>query len=249
VPDHSRRAVETRWIGESLAATARELRLFLSTAAAVTVRPARFAAEWVRGQRQALNPLGFMATAAALVTVAATLASRLARLGGSSTSLVGEALESLGPYLHYVALGLICHGVMLLAGSRRSVGGSIALSLYLGGGPGTVATLVDLALFVVVQRWFGKVNFSGAELMSPPVLAMGILAWALRLGVAACFVGAFAGLHQRRTGWAVLGLVVALAVTGLIFGLLDPPGRFGMHLVIGHAEGSGRSWWPAWSPM
>jgi hypothetical protein len=239
---------ETRWVKDSLAATARELRAFAVTAAAATVRPARFARAWVEGSGAALNPMAFMATAAALVTLAGTVAARLGPLGGSST-LAGEVLDSLGPYLHYVALGLICHATLRLAGSRRSLAASVAMSLYVGGGPGALATLVDLVVFLVVVRVFGKANFTSRELVTPAVMAAGALVWTVRLAVAACFVGAFTGLHQVRVGWVVLGLVVALLVTGLAFGLLAPPGRYGMHLVIGHLQGGRRVWWPAVVPM
>jgi hypothetical protein len=239
---------ETRWLADSLSATARELRAFAATAAAATVRPARFARAWVEGTAPALNPLAFMATAAALVTVAGTVAARLGPLRGSST-LAGEVLDSLGPYLHYLALGLICHAVLRLAGSRRSIAASVAMSLYVGGGPGTMATLIDLVVFLLVARLFGKVNFTGAELVTPAVMAVGVLVWTVRLAVAACFVAAFAGLHRVRTGWAVLGLALALLVTGLAFGLLAPPGRYGMHLEIGHLDGTRRHWWPAVVPL
>jgi hypothetical protein len=239
---------ETRWLKDSLAATARELRAFAETAAAATVRPARFARGWVEGRQAALNPLAFMATAAALVTVAATLAARLGPLHGSST-LAGEVLDSLGPYLHYLALGLICHAILRLAGSRRSLAGSVAMSLYVGGGPGTIATLVDLVMFLVLVKLFGKVNFSAAELATPAVMAAGAVVWAVRLGMVVAFVAAFAGLHQVRVGWAVLGLGVALLLTGVAFGVLAPPGRYGMHLAIGHLHGGRRLWWPAVVPM
>jgi hypothetical protein len=241
--------VERGWVRESVAVTVRELRLFALTAGAIAARPRTFAAQWVSGQRQALNPLGFMATAAAVVTVAATLVSRLAPLGGGSSSLAGEALDSLGPYLHYLALGLICHGILRLAGSRRSIAGSVAVALFVGGGPGTLATLLDLTVFLVVSRTFGKINFQAGELWSPAVLAIFVLLWATRIAVGACFVRAFAGLHQMRTWWPLLALVLALVITGLVFGLLDPPGRYGMHLVLGHLRGGKRSWWPAWAPM
>jgi hypothetical protein len=239
---------ETRWLEDSLTATARELRAFAETAAAATVRPARFARGWVEGRHAALNPLAFMATAAALVTVAGTLAARLGPLGGSST-LAGEVLDSVGPYLHYLALGLICHAILRLAGSRRRVAGSVAMSLYVGGGPGTVATLIDLVMFLVVSKLFGKVNFSAAELATPVLMAVGVVVWAVRLGMAVAFVAAFVGLHRVRVGWAVLGLVVALLLTGLAFGILAPPGRYGMHLAIGHLAGGRRHWWPAVVPM
>src|SRR3954453_17773050 len=58
---------ETRWLRDSLRATQDERALFAITAAAVTARPAQFGATWARGERRALNPLAFMATASALV--------------------------------------------------------------------------------------------------------------------------------------------------------------------------------------
>jgi hypothetical protein len=240
---------ETRWLGDSLRATRDELALFAVTAAAVITRPARFAAAWARGDRRALNPLAFMATAAALVTVVATVASRLTPLGRPSSSLWGEALDSLGPYIYYVALGVVCHPLLRLWGSRHPLTGSVAMSLYAGGGPGTLATLVDLGLFLFIQRHFGKVNFSGRELLSPGVLGVGVFAMVVRMASFVAFARALAGLHGLKTRGPLVALLVALVATGLVFGLLDPPGHYGMHVAIGALHHGRRLWWPVWVPL
>jgi hypothetical protein len=240
---------ETRWLRDSLRATQDELALFAITAAAVTARPAQFGATWARGERRALNPLAFMATAAALVTVTVTLASRLAPLGRPSSSLWGEALDSLGPYVYYVALGLVCHPVLRLWGSRHALAGSVAISLYAGGGPGTLATLVDLGLYLFIQRHFGKVSFSGPELLSPAVLSVGLFAMVVRVGSFVAFARALAGLHGLKTRGPLVALLVALVATGLVFGLLDPPGHYGMHIALGVLDHGRRLWWPVWVPL
>ena len=66
----------------------------------------------------------------------------------------------------------------------------------------------------------------------------------------AIFVRALTGFHGVRARWALLALILALLATGLFFGLVDPPGRYGLHLVIGRLlPGGGRSFVPAWAPF
>ena len=54
---------EPNWIVDGIRHVRDELVLFGSTAAAVTLHPARFAEAWANGTRRALNPLAFLATA------------------------------------------------------------------------------------------------------------------------------------------------------------------------------------------
>ena len=242
--------VETRWVEESVRLALREGRLFLATAWAVTVQPARFAAEWAWGDRRALNPLGYFATAAALVTLANSLVMRLLGRPGGSEPLLTQVLDSIGIYLHYVTLGLLCHAFLRWRGSIRTVRGSLAIALYVGGGPATIVHLFNVAMLAYVQRRYGKHEFTLAELTSPALLATAMVIVASRLAALVVFIRALTGFHALKTGWATLALVLAMLVTGLVFGLLDPPGQYGLHLVIGALGAHGRRiWTPAWAPF
>jgi hypothetical protein len=238
--------IETRWLADSLRLTLREVRSFAATAAAVTVRPARFARQWVHGQREAMNPLGYFATSAAIVAVYQKVS--FAVVGVKSEGALGtELLNAVGPYLHYVALGLLCHAMLRLRGSRRSMRGSLGLSLYVGGGPGALVTVLNISMFVFAQLVYGKANFSGDELMTPGLLVLAFLVFSTRLAFLAIFVRALSGFHEVRTGWTLLAFLLALTSTALGFGLLDPPGYYGGHFVIGRPGEDGRIWWPTYA--
>jgi hypothetical protein len=137
--------------------------------------------------------------------------------------------------------------MLRLRRSPRTVRGSLAMSLYVGGGPLAIATVVNLALFGFAYLNYGKGDFSGEELLTPTVLIMGIIAFGSRLAALLIFARALAGLHSVRTGWTAAALLVALMVTGLVFGLLDPPGSYGGHVIIGSEQPDGsRIWWPSY---
>lgn len=244
--DPAARSIETAWLAQSVRLTLREVRSFARAFVGITFRPARFASAWVRGEAAAMNPLGYFAMSAAVMAVCTKVTSAL--LGWRrSDGLAIDLLDAIGPYLHYVALGLLCHALLLAAGSRRTVRGSLALSLYVGGGPLALVTLINLVVVVCAYLAFGKVNFDASEILTPAVLPLVVIAMGSRLAVVILFARALAGFHGVRTGWALVALVVALLVTGLAFGLLNPPGNYGGHFVIGAEQSGGeRMWWPAY---
>jgi hypothetical protein len=240
------REIETRWLADSLRLTWREIRSFAATAAAATVRPARFAGQWVHGERPAMNPLGYFATSAAIVAVYRKIA--FAVVGTETDEGLGaEILDAVGPYLHYVALGLLSHAVLRLRGSRRTLRGTLALSLYVGGGPGALVTVLNISMFVFTNLVWGKSNFAASEVLSPSVMTLAVLVFATRLGFMVIFVRALSGFHAARTGWTLLAFLLALTSTALAFGLLDPPGSYGGHFVIGSLDDGERIWWPIYA--
>jgi hypothetical protein len=238
-------AIETRWLADSVRLTAREVRSFARTVAAVTFRPARFAAGWVTGELSVTNPLGYFATSVAIVAVCQKLAFAVAGVG-EGAGLFIEVVNAIGPYLYYVALGMLCHVMLRARGSRRTVRGSLAIALYAGGGPFALATIFNLSAFVFAQLRFGKLNFSGAELLTPQVLALGVVAFGSRLAALVMFARALSGFHEQPARWTALALLLALAITALAFGLLDPPGNYGGHFIIGEVRGGERIWLPSY---
>ncbi|HEX6836271.1 MAG TPA: hypothetical protein VF334_06835, partial [Polyangia bacterium] len=137
------------WVKDGIRQFVDEVRLFLRTVADFTVRPFRFAREWSSGQRHALNPLGFLATAFAVAGPANALFARAVRLPDEPSSLVHDALAALTPFVYYLLLGALEHGVLRAFGSKRPLRDSCAMALYAGGGPATLAHL-----FVIASAYF-----------------------------------------------------------------------------------------------
>jgi hypothetical protein len=241
--------IETRWLGDSLRAALAETRLYLRTVGAVSTRPARFAAAWLREEALAVNPLGYFATSVSLMALVTALAVRVLRLGGDSGSLLGELLDAAGPYFHYAALGLLTHGLLRLGGSPRRLLGSLAISLYVGGGPATLVTIFNLAMFGVAKLGLRQTELSGPMLLRPAALALATAAYASRIYMFVAFIRALAGLHGIKARWVALAFAVALAATGLFFGLVNPPGHYGLRLLIGATLRGHRVWFPSWSGL
>lgn len=133
-------------------------------------------------------------------------------------------------------------GADILSAAR----GSLALSLYVGGGPLALVTIINLAGGAYANLAFGKINFETGDMMTPAVLGLAVIAEGSRLVAMLVFARALAGFHAVRTGWALVALVIALLATGLAFGLLDPPGNYGGHFIIGAERDGERMWWPAY---
>lgn len=240
---------ETRWLGDSVRTALAEARLYLRTVAAVSTRPARFAAAWLRGEAGALNPLGYFATSVSLIALVTALAVRVLNLNAGNGSLVGELLDAAGPYLHYTALGLITHGLLRLGGSPRRLLGSLAISLYVGGGPATLVTILNLVIFGVAKLGLRQTELTGQTLLRPAPLTLAALAYASRLYMFVVFIRALAGLHALKARWVALAFVAALASMGLFFGLVNPPGHYGLRLLIGARFRGHRVWFPSWSGL
>ena len=143
------------WVKDGIRRFLDEVRSFLRTARDVTVRPFRFANEWSTGQRQALNPLGFLATAFAVAGPANALFARAVRLPDEPSSLVRDALGALTPFAYYLVFGALQHGVLRLCGSKRPLRDSCAMALYAGGGPAMLAHLITLVTVYFVWRTTG----------------------------------------------------------------------------------------------
>jgi len=198
-----------------------EVRSYLETTWALVRRPSTFATEWFEGTRTAMNPLAMLATGATLVAATRQLGATVLDLPHPD-SLITAIASALGPYAHYVLLGLLFHLTMVPFARDRSirVTDTVALSLYAGAGPAAVAESL------------GWLVLSALESLGHRQLMVGVM-----LGVAFsvfCFVLATAlGALHRPSPWRI-GLAFALAfpVTGLVFGYLDPPGSYGLHWVM-----------------
>jgi len=222
------------WVKEGIRQFLDEVRLFLRTAIDVTVRPVQFARDWSTGQRHALNPLGFLATAFAVAGPANALFAHLVRLPDEPSSLVRDALGALTPFVYYLALGALEHGVLRLCGSRRPLRDSCAMALYAGGGPATLAHLFVLAFSYLAWRASGTLVVK--DVHQPYALAVMVGA-GLSFGLfVTTLSAALGGLHGRdgiRRRHIFLGNLVAFFVTGFLFAVFDLPGAFGLHFIFG----------------
>lgn len=234
------------WVREGIRQFLDEVRSFLRTALDVTVRPFRFAREWSTGQRHALNPLGFLATAFAVAGPANALFARAVRLPDEPSSLVHDALAALTPFAYYLLLGALQHAILRLFGSQRPLRDSCAMALYAGGGPATLAHLFVLGSAYFVWRSSGSLVIKNVH--QPYAVAVMIGAGLSFTLFVMTLSAAQAGLHARdgiRRPHIFVANVVALLVSGFLFAVLNPPGSFGLHFVFGPAHGA-NGWHFAW---
>jgi hypothetical protein len=219
---------EPDWIRDALAAFVGELRLFYNTAVGMTWRPRLFFAAWLARERRALNPVGFLATSVSVTAIfGRLLALALHDADEGQASLVSEVLDSLGPFVHYAAIGAECHLFLLaMCRSRPRLRSSLALALFAGGGPAMFARMVMELLFSAL--WVrGSMESGLARIAGTTMAAVVFAAFNTCLGSGLRVLFPASRVWQR-----FLALFAMMAVNGVLFGLLRPPGHYGLHLVI-----------------
>jgi hypothetical protein len=141
------------------------------------------------------------------------------------------ALGAILPFGYYLLVGALQHFVLRLFGSRRPLRDSCAMALYAGGGPASAARiLMGICAVVAVAEHGAWIVMVGA------VLSFSLFFYTLS--------AALGGLHftYRIRWWHILiANLVAMFLSGLLFGALHPPGSYGLHLVIS-VGGVGRDW-------
>lgn len=224
------------WIKEAALTAWREIRLFGSTAVQMLRRPRQFGTAFGQAQFPVLNPIAFTASTLAIATALAYLDAALwphppdGLAAEEPLSLVAEALDAAGMYLHLAALGLLSYGFLRLVRRRGPVGGAIAVALYAGG----VATLLACLGFLVVKGLIPPLRARNLELeggrdpaplvvamFAPPALSFSAFVWML--------VASLGGLFRIKGRWPMLAVFVAFLGTGAFFGYVEPPGSYGLH--------------------
>jgi hypothetical protein len=199
------------WLHDGFAAMWHEVRSYLETTWALVRHPVQFADQWFSGTR----------TGATLVTAARQLGAAVLGLPHPD-SLIAAVASALGPYAHYVLLGLLFHAFMVPFSKDRvtRVSDTVALALYAGAGPVAVAESIGWLLLCALSP-FGHQDAETAIMLG--------LAFTLF-----CFVlGTALGSLHRPSPWRIgLAFTLAFPVTGLVFGYLDPPGSYGLHWVM-----------------
>jgi len=221
--------VETGWLRAAARSSWDEAVLYARTAAGFARHPRRFLDEWRQGARPAQNPLGFMATTLALT--AALQVARQSLPGATDSPHVGSPLwngllESVGPYAHYLVMGVISHAVLRLCRARGLLLGSVAATLYSGGVAllGIAALLFLAALAFPTLRRSGSVPHSDVRALAAAIVVFAI-SYAAFLGL---LLAALARIH-RAPGRAAIAVTVAILATALFFGMVNPPGKYGLH--------------------
>jgi len=209
------------WLRDGFAAMWHEVRSYLATSWDLTRAPAQFARSWYDGTRTALNPLAMLATGATMLAAVRQLAMTILGVPRPD-SLISAIASALGPYAHYVAIGLLCHLAIAIGGRERDVRltDTIAMALFVGAGPTAIAEAIGWLVLCALQPLGHDVALRSV------MLGLAFSAF--------CFVisTALGGLH-RCAAWRIpFAFVIAFPITGLLFGYLDPPGSYGLHWVM-----------------
>jgi hypothetical protein len=208
------------WLRDGLRIALTELRSYLMTALRFTRAPHRFMDDWWHGRAVSMNPLAMLATGATIVAASHQLAGAVLGIDRPG-ALLDAVLSALGPYVHYVSLGMLCH-LVLAARGRGDVrlSDSIATALYAGAGPAALAEALGwLAMSALHPFMTSQV---AAGVMLGGAFSVFCLTLAMALG----------GLH-RAPWWKMLAaFAIAFPLSGLVFGTLHPPGNYGLHWVL-----------------
>lgn len=213
------------WIEDGIRLTSRQIIFFFQTAFEFTIHPIRFTEEWVNQERRAINPFGFLATSVAILGPIRSLCLWILGIDQSADSLWIDLLNSLGPFVHYAALGVLCHLTLsIILGSKRKASDSVALAIYAGGGPAAAAELLVWIILVVIQLVYRDESLTRLFLYLGLGIAFSIFC--------AAFASSLGVLHRVRWWHIFITYAIAFVSTGLFFGIVDPPGNYGMHWVI-----------------
>ncbi len=225
------------WVRDAIARSVDEGRAFVATAWAFTSRPGRFAIDWTSGRSGALNPLGMLATGAAVLSAARALLELALGRGANPQGLLEAVRDAVAPFLHYMVLGILAHAVLrAIARSRRRLTDSLAMALFAGGGPGVASTVVVYVVGAVLWIAAGKPDVIHAGLLGSlpawaarPLLYVAYAAYALFL---ATLLWSLRALHGAAAWQAALALALAVFVVGIAFGLKPADVTFGTRVLV-----------------
>jgi hypothetical protein len=216
------------WLREAVVAVRDDAVRFLVTVLQCSRHPRRFAAAWFAGETRALNLIGHVSTALAVTAAVKSVTAALIGIDDHSGLWSSLAVATL-PYAYYALLGVLCHIVLRLTGPTRPLSASLAIALYVGGGPGLLLTLaldVDLLLYFLLTGGMpGEHAFMDAPLWALPIL-FGVVAVMSGVFVSA-LANALSGLHASRLR-TLVAIVVALVVSGLLLSALHAAFAFSL---------------------
>src|SRR5215468_7232734 len=121
------------WLRDGIRVAWTELRSYATTALRFVRGPHRFMEDWWHGRLALMNPLAMLATGATITAAAHQIAGAVIGIAHPD-SLLDAVLSALGPYVHYVSLGVLCHLVVARRGGEVRLTDSVAAALYAGAG-------------------------------------------------------------------------------------------------------------------
>jgi hypothetical protein len=203
-----------RWLADAWRVIREDLIEYGRTALAVSLRPARFAAEWSQGQRRALNPVAFLGTALAVSSPIFLAFAHFAGQDRRSSMWDAFLADQVAPYVQYAVLGLLAHAFLRLAGGgRQPLLATLAIVLFAGGGPALFVDLLTLPIDPVLAR-------AAASEDSPTNLALTLMSTvsiaAANLVFFVTFARGLAGLHGVRTWRPLAALAAAYLALGVV---------------------------------
>ena len=214
------------WMRDAMALTWSEIARFVETFSALMRAPRRFCADWFSGRRRALNPLGFIATAFAVTGFVGFFMPQPD--AAAHRTALNQIAQAVMPYAYYTAVAIVSHPLVRLFGSRRALGGSIAVALFAGGGPGLVATLSAQLGGMLRTLLFGN---GAALLLKIPLWAAVSLALLISVPLIVFFVVltlGIAGVHAISLGRAFTAVSLSLLILAVALGALHQVTRFGI---------------------
>lgn len=236
------------WLPEAAVMVRDEAVRFLVTVLQCTRHPRRFATAWFAGETRAPNPIGYVSTALAVTAAVKAVTATVIGVddnGGLWSSLAVATL----PYAYYALLGVLCHIGFRLGGATRPLSASLAIALYIGGGPGLLLTLaieIDVLLYSLLTGVtdFGH-GFAGAPAWAQSILMVLVAAMSGLFVLA--LTSALAGLHGATSRLrALVAIVFALVVSGLLLSALHAAFNFSLgvpHFLFHIRRGSPISLW------
>lgn len=199
------------WFADAVRVIRTDLVMYARTAAAMSLRPARFAAEWRDQRRRALNPVAFLGTALALSSPLTLAVRHFAGPGDDGDGTLWDAFlaDQVAPYVQYSLLGLVTHGLLRLLGGRQPLLATMGIVLYAGGGPAMLVDLMSLPLDLLLGRIAASATTTTNAVVSTLTAATIVAA---NLAFFITFARGLAGLHRVALWRPVLALVLAYVV-------------------------------------
>jgi hypothetical protein len=230
------------WVPDAAAQVLAEAARYGATFAAFATRPRAAAERWAGGGSDFMNPLGFVAFAAAIFWAVANGTAALWPVPGAEAGggIGGQIASAVGLQVHYGLLGLVLHGVLRVLGSRRRAAASLGVSFYAGG---SVGMALALALVVAVHYAAHGLGWEPHQSVGDGVVPLVLFVAAVTAYALLCLVLARAmiGVHGVPGWQAAAGIAVAILLTALLFGSVLPEGPYGWHPFLSVARDGGLS--------
>jgi len=143
------------WPRDAARAVGHEIAAYARAVGQIARSPKRFAVEWSAGRLQALNPLAFLLNALAVLAPWRAIWARVLDPNAPTMPLWLELSKPAYPVVLNVVLTSLAHGLMRLLGGKRPLRSSVAMALYVSGGPLAILNFVfaPISLYGFLHRF------------------------------------------------------------------------------------------------